>query len=63
MGHAGIAEIVVNYGCRGQTEGYIIGQRVKFLTYGRRYMEQTGTHAVKEIKYRTYDYKEKGHLE
>ena len=48
---------------RSQTKGYIISQRVKFLAYGRRNIEQTGTHAVKEIKYRTYDYKEKGHLE
>ena len=35
-------------GC--EAEGDIIGQRVKLLTDGRGYMEQTGHHTVEEVK-------------
>ena len=40
-------------GCHAKR--HIVGQRVEFLTNGRRHAEQPSTHAVEKIEHCTYD--------
>ena len=52
------AEVAEDDGRRCKTKGDIICQRVELLTNRGGNMEQTGHHAVEEIKHSTYDNKE-----
>src|SRR3712207_5702982 len=44
-------------------KGNIVGQRVEFFAYWRRYMQQTGNHTIEEIEHGTYNHPDKSHLD
>ena len=48
-------ELEAHDGCGCQSEGDVVGQRVELLAYGRRYVEQSGAHAVEEVEGCAYD--------